>query len=238
MRKLNSPAIVALVFVLVCPSLGVAQTREQQLFLVFIDDLHLDFRSTPRLRELMRRVLRLLSQQGDRIALVTTGVSSVAVAPTSELRLITVGMSHITGDGLRADQAIDPERGAERSSRATTAIDTAREAIRALASNSNGPIVVLYFSGGYAELSAASKLAELVSDAYSVNATINTFEARSLVGGPSPPPSVGNESAWDAYYREARDRLRGLAESTGGRAVSTTREFDSALAQIARIANE
>ena len=58
-------------------------------------------------------------------------------------------------------------------------------------------IVVLYFSGGYAELSAESKLAELVLDAYSANATIND-----------------------------------------GRAVSTTGEFDSALAQIARIANE
>ena len=46
MRKFNSLAIAALVFVLVCPNLGVAQTREQQLFLVFVDDLHFDFRSS------------------------------------------------------------------------------------------------------------------------------------------------------------------------------------------------
>jgi hypothetical protein len=207
------------------------------LFLVFVDDLHLDFRSSPRLRELTRRTLRSLLQHGDVIALVTTGSSSVAVSPTADTEQITSALGRITGDGLRADQNVDPEQGTERMRRATIAIATARDAIRVVAAEANGPFAVLYFSGGYAEPSVAADLFELVSDAFRASAVIYAFAPR-VVGGPMPPPSVGNESAWEAYDRSARDSLRGLAEATGGRFVSSVGEFDSAVAQIARSANQ
>jgi hypothetical protein len=236
MRKL--PVITALVLVLACPTFGVAQDREPRLFLVFVDDLHLDFRSTPCLRELMKRMMPLLSQEGDQIALVTTGASSVNVAPTEDFQQITSGMSRITGNGLRADQILDPEHAPERIHRAIIAIDTARQAIRIVASRAKRPSTVLYFSGGYAELPVPAKLAELVSEAHRLSSAIYTFEARSLAGGPKPTPSVWNQAAWDAYHHDARESLRGLAESTGGRMVSTTGEFDSTLAQIARTAND
>jgi hypothetical protein len=237
MRKRKRLVITALVFVLACPTFGAPQGREPQLFLVFVDDLHLDFRSTPRLRELTKKVMRLLIQDGDRLALVTTGYSSVAVAPTSDSQQIISGLSRITGGGLRADQNVDPEQGAERTRRATIAIATARDAVRVMASKANGPFAVLYFSGGYAGQSVEADLFELVSDAFRASAVIYAFAPR-LVGGPMPPPSVGNESAWDAYERAAQDSLRNLAGSTGGQLVSSIGEFDSALAQIARTANQ
>jgi hypothetical protein len=236
MRKLRSLVLVTAIGVLIRPSLSLAQPQEKW-FLVFVDDLHLDFRSTPRLRELTKRTLRLLVQEGDHLALVTTGYSSVAVAPTSDSQQITSGLSRITGGGLRADQNVDPEQGPERTRRATIAIATARDAIGVMASKANGPFTVLYFSGGYAEQSVEAQLFELVSAAFRASAVIYALAPR-LVGGPMPPPSVGNESAWDAYDRGARDSLRSLAESTGGKLVSSIGEFESALAQIARTANQ
>lgn len=236
-RKLKSLGIL-LVVALLFPGPGAAQSREGRLFLVFVDDLHLDFRSTPRVRELLKKTMRLLIQDDDEIGLVTSGVSSVSVKPTADLERITTGMSRITGNALRADQIVDPEQALERISRAMIAINTARVAIRGVWSQVNRPFVMLYFSGGYGELLVPPELAELASDAHRARAVIYAFEARSLAGGPRPAPSVWNESAWDAYDRDARESLRGLAEATGGRMVSTIGEFDGALAQIAQTANE
>jgi hypothetical protein len=235
MVKLKSLAIVTLVGVLACPGLASPQDGKRA-FLLVVDDLHLEFRSTPRMRELIRKVLNLLRQEGDSVAIVSTGPSSVAVAPTSNSARLTSGLSHITGGGLKANQNIEPQWVDERLSRAKIAIATARDAIRVIASRVTGPVVVLYFSGGYAGESVAPDLAELASDAYRANATIYAFGPR-LVGSPLPPPSAGNDSAWGNYDREARESLTSLAESTGGRLVSTVGEFDDALAQIAQRGN-
>ena len=41
-----------------------------RVFLLFIDDLHLDFRSTPRTRDLLKRMMRLLIHEGDMFGIV------------------------------------------------------------------------------------------------------------------------------------------------------------------------
>jgi hypothetical protein len=87
------------------------------------------------------------------VAIISTGSSSVAVAPTSNVARLTSGLSRITGGGLKPNQILDPEWADERLSRAKIAIAAARDAIRVVASRVAGPVVVLYFSGGYAEQS-------------------------------------------------------------------------------------
>jgi hypothetical protein len=120
--------------------------------------------------------------------------------------------------------------------RARIAVATARDAIRVVASRAAGPVVVLYFSNGYAEPSVASDLAELASDAYRVNATLYAFDFR-LIRDPLSPPGAGKELEWENDDREARESLSSLAESTGGRLISTAGSFDAALAEIAQRAN-
>jgi len=238
MPKLKGFAAVALSFVVAFPLLARAQAREPQFFLVFVDDLHLDFRSTPRLRELIRKAVNALIHEGDSVALVTTGFSSVAVPPTNDLQRAASGLAHITGGGLTAAQILEPQRAEELLNRARMAIVTARDAIRVVASRATGAVVVLYFSGGYADQSLASDLAELASDAYRGNAVIYAFQPRGLIADSTAPQSMGKESAWEAYHRDARESLRNLAESTGGRLVSSIGEFDGALTQMARGTNE
>jgi hypothetical protein len=48
-----------------------------RVFLIFIDDLHLDFRLTPRTRDLMGRMLKNLVHEGDMFGIVSTGTSSM-----------------------------------------------------------------------------------------------------------------------------------------------------------------
>lgn len=102
MPKLKSLALVMLMTVLACPGLARSQDGHRT-FLLVVDDLHLDFRSTPRTRELIRKVLNLLRQDGDSVAIISTGPSSVAVVPTSNVARLTTGLSHITGEGLKAN---------------------------------------------------------------------------------------------------------------------------------------
>ena len=46
------------------------------MFLLFIDDLHLGFRETPRTRDLLKKMLKNLIHDGDMFGIVTTGTSS------------------------------------------------------------------------------------------------------------------------------------------------------------------
>jgi hypothetical protein len=54
-----------------------AQTPDPpRAFLLFIDDLHLDFRDTPRTRAVMQQLLRDVAREGDIWVVTTTGTSS------------------------------------------------------------------------------------------------------------------------------------------------------------------
>ena len=205
------------------------------LFVLFVDDLHLEFRSTPRLRELMvRRILPVLTREQQLIAVVTTGYSSVSIAPTTEMEVALSGIRRITGSGLRPDEILAPRGPDEGLHRARIAIATARQTIEALATRATGrKVVVIYLSGGYGEARVATDLSELASTANRVNATVHAFESRGLVGGPSPAPSVANESAWMAYYSDAQNSLRALAFATGGQMVSSPSEVDVAMEHLA-----
>ena len=158
--------------------------------------------------------------------------------PTAHRERVISGLAHITGGSLKANQNVDPQYADERLRRARIAIGTARDAIRGVASRTSGPVVVLYFSEGYAEQAVTVDLAELAADAYRANAVIHTFEPRGLVFDSAPVPNARVESAWESYYRDTHESLRGLAESTGGLMISTRGEFIDALPHIARTVNQ
>ena len=50
-----------------------------RIFLIFIDDLHLDFRNTGRIRDLFKKIAKELIHEGDMFGIVSTGPSSIDV---------------------------------------------------------------------------------------------------------------------------------------------------------------
>ncbi len=44
-----------------------------RIFLLFVDDLHLDFRNTPRIRDLFKKISTELIHDGDMFGIVSTG---------------------------------------------------------------------------------------------------------------------------------------------------------------------
>ena len=53
-----------------------------RIFLLFVDDLHLDFRNTGRIRDLFKKIAKNLIHDGDMFGIVSTGPSSLAIDMT------------------------------------------------------------------------------------------------------------------------------------------------------------
>ena len=123
-----------------------------RVFLIFIDDLHLDFRMTPRARDLMQRMLRNLVHDGDMFGIVSTGTSSISEQLTYDRQVLEAAVSRVTGSGLRPEDVIkgmQSGQGSELRYRAHVAFSTAYQLMRNLESLRNRRKAVIYISSGY-----------------------------------------------------------------------------------------
>ena len=124
-----------------------------RVFLIFIDDLHLDFKLTPRTRDLMQRILRYLVHDGDMFGIVSTGFSSIAEDLTYDRQVLEAAIGRVTGSGLGPDDIIKTMHGSaghpELRYRAHVAFKTAYELMRKLENLRNRRKAVIYISSGY-----------------------------------------------------------------------------------------
>ncbi len=124
-----------------------------RVFLIFIDDLHLDFRSTPRTRELIKKMLKLLIHEGDMFGVVTTGYSSISEQLTYDRQVLDSLISKVTGGGLKAKEIIEGMQGSqgptELRHRAHVAFSTAYDLMKNLEKLQNRRKAVIYISSGY-----------------------------------------------------------------------------------------
>ena len=124
-----------------------------RVFLLFIDDLHLDFQSTPRTRELIKKMLRNLIHDGDMFGIVTTGTSSISQQLTYDRQILEAAIARVTGNGLKPKEIIEGQQGAngptELRHRAHVAFSTAYDLMRNLEKLQNRRKAVVYVSSGY-----------------------------------------------------------------------------------------
>ncbi len=124
-----------------------------RVFLIFIDDLHLDFRLTPRTRDLMTRMLRNLVHEGDMFGIVSTGTSSISEQLTYDRQVLESSIKRVTGSGLRPEDYIKTIQGsqgpAELRYRAHVAFRTAYDLMRNVEALRNRRKAVIYISSGY-----------------------------------------------------------------------------------------
>lgn len=124
-----------------------------RIFLIIVDDLHLDFRNTGRIRDLFKRVSRELVHEGDMFSIVSTGPSSLAIDPTYDRKVLDEAIKKITGNGLRPSDVIQGAEGADGPSevryRAHVAFSTAYDMLRQLERITNRRKAVVWVSNGY-----------------------------------------------------------------------------------------
>jgi VWFA-related protein len=124
-----------------------------RIFLIIVDDLHLDFRNTGRIRDLFKRISRTLVHEGDMFSIVSTGPSSLAIDPTYDRKVLDESIKKITGNGLRPSDVIQGAEGSEGPAevryRAHVAFSTAYDMLSQMEKIANRRKAVIWVSNGY-----------------------------------------------------------------------------------------
>lgn len=124
-----------------------------RIFLILVDDLHLDFRNTGRIRDLFKRISRTLVHEGDMFGIVSTGPSSLAIDLTYDRKILDEAIKKITGNGLKPSDIIQGQDGpngpTEVRYRAQVAFSTARDIVTQLERITNRRKAVVWVSNGF-----------------------------------------------------------------------------------------
>jgi VWFA-related protein len=124
-----------------------------RIFLIIVDDLHLDFRNTGRIRDLFKRISKTLVHEGDMFSIVSTGPSSLAIDPTYDRKVLDEAIKKITGNGLKPSDIIQGAEGADGPSevryRAHVAFSTAYDMLTQMEKINNRRKAVVWVSNGF-----------------------------------------------------------------------------------------
>ena len=124
-----------------------------RIFLLFVDDLHLDFKNTGRIRELFKKIAKTLIHEGDMFGIVSTGPSSLAIDLTYDRSRLDEAIKKISGSGLKPTDIIQgPESQdgpTEVRYRAHVAFSTAYDIMKNLEQVHDRRKAVVYVSNGY-----------------------------------------------------------------------------------------
>lgn len=124
-----------------------------RIFVIFVDDLHLDFRNTGRIRALFKQVAEELIHEGDMFAVVSSGPASIEIPLTYDRRRLDEALKKVTGGGMRPQDILDQPDGAqgppELRYRAHTAMSTVYDILKSLESVHNRRKAFIYISNGY-----------------------------------------------------------------------------------------
>jgi VWFA-related protein len=124
-----------------------------RVFLIFIDDLHLDFSNTPHARQLLKDMLKDLIHEGDMFGIVSTGTSSISEQMTYDRQILESIVDKVQGGGLKPKEIIEANQGAqgpaELRHRAHVAFSTAYDLMKNLERVQNRRKAVIYISSGY-----------------------------------------------------------------------------------------
>ena len=124
-----------------------------RIFMIFVDDLHMDFRNTGRIRDLFKKISKELVHDGDMFGIVSTGPSSIAIDMTYDRKRLDEAINKISGSGLKPSEIIETPDGSqgppEVRYRAHVAFSTAYEVLQKMEQVHNRRKAFIYVSNGY-----------------------------------------------------------------------------------------
>ncbi len=124
-----------------------------RILLFFVDDLHLDFRNTGRIRELFKKIRTTLLHDGDMWGMVSTGPTSIAIDMNYDMKRFDEAVKKISGNALKPNEIIEAPQTSQGPSelryRAHVAFSTAYDLVRNLEKVQNRRKALIYVSNGY-----------------------------------------------------------------------------------------
>ena len=138
---------------IILPPRKVVNDTSGRIFLFFVDDLHMDFHNTGRIRDLFKKIQKDLLHDGDMWGMVSSGPSSIAIDMTYDRNRFEEAIKKIAGNGLKPTDIIQGPSGAEGPSevryRAHVAFSTVNDVLTELEKVHNRRKAVVYVSDGY-----------------------------------------------------------------------------------------
>ena len=138
---------------LVLPESRPAPGSSGRVFFVFVDDAHLNFRDTARVRQLFKQISDELIHDGDLFGVVSTGTSSIAINPTYDRRRLAEAAQKLAGGALTSTDILSAPSGsqgpAEVRHKAHVAFSTARDIVAQLEQIHDRRKALIYISNGY-----------------------------------------------------------------------------------------
>ncbi len=124
-----------------------------RIFVIIIDDFHLEPALTPKTRQIMGQLLRDLIHEGDMFGIVSTGYSSISEQLTYDRQVLESAIRRVQAGGLSSREIIQGAQGSqgptELRHRAHVAFSLAYEQMRNLEQVQNRRKAVIYISSGY-----------------------------------------------------------------------------------------
>ena len=138
---------------IILPPVRPSNDASGRIFILFIDDLHLDFKNTARVRDLLKKIKGTLIHQGDMFGIVSSGTSSIAIDLTYDLKRIDEALKKVMGGALKPTDIIQGPEGQEGPTevryRAHVAFASAAELLESLSKVHNRRKALIYVSNGY-----------------------------------------------------------------------------------------
>jgi hypothetical protein len=211
-----------------------ASSTDRVAWVVLVDDLHLDFRNTGRLRNLAQTLLSDVVQEGDLVAIRTTGPSVVWTDFSSRRELLPF-LRKLTGAGLHPQEIMNSDRQSAASDevrfRTRVSLSSAAAAVALLGQVAPRRRGLLYISNGHPfDMSTFIEARALAGVAGQNGVKIFAIDGRSLDAAAQPAALA--DPAWDAYITATRNSLRDLAGQSGGFAILDGGDMPGALQRI------
>ena len=125
-----------------------------RIFILFIDDLHLETSLTPKIRQVFETITDTLVHEGDLFGIVSSGPSAIVTDMTYDRSLLRAAENRIIGDGFSPQELIEQlqdgqEGPMELRWRAHKAFKLAMDIVDNLADVENRRKAFIYISSGY-----------------------------------------------------------------------------------------
>jgi VWFA-related protein len=151
--NLQMPAAAPVAEGIILPTARPRNDTAGRVFMLFVDDLHMEADETPRIRDLFKRIAKNLVHEGDLFSIVSSGPSSIAIDLTYDRALLDAAIGKIMGNGMTPTDIIRGPQGSRGPSelfyRANVAVATALDIIRVLQQLEHRRKAIIYVSAGY-----------------------------------------------------------------------------------------
>ena len=207
-------------------------------WLLFADDLHLDFVRTGQLRDILKTAAATLREDDSLVGLRSSGPSMVSHAPSTSNTGLGAAIKRVSGNGLKASDLLVrtvPGSTRELRYRAHTTLTALHTALASLASAPTPHKQILFISNGFAIVQPVSaplsprssqrplliddeilvEIATVAQAALDAGVTISALDPRVFIPGALDTPAV-DEALWRSFVEASHHNLRELAMVTGG----------------------